>query len=99
MTKNETDSYIPIFLVCFFFFFFFFLLLFFFLTVHKCLCCINTGPVDLIHGPWEKLETSEKQNNALRSSNTPNYIIVLQAPLHQPLSTTVSTIVPVEAKF
>ena len=33
------------------------------------------------------------------SSNTPSYIIVKQAPLHQPLSTTVSAIVPVEAKF
>ena len=37
ITKNETDSYIPIFLV--------------FLTVRKFLSYINTGPDDFIHGP------------------------------------------------
>ena len=62
ITKNETDSYIPIFLV--------------FLTVRKFLSYINTGPDDFIYGPWEK-KTSDKQNNALGlSSNTPSYIIV-----------------------
>ena len=60
---------------------------------------MNTGPDDFIHGPWEKLETSDKQNNALRSSNKPSSIIVQQDPLHQSLSTTVSAIVLMEAKF
>ena len=36
------------------------------LTVHKFLSYINTGPNYFIHGPWEKLETSDKQNNAFR---------------------------------
>ena len=50
--SKVTDSYTPIFLV--------------FLTVRKFLSNINTGPDDFIHGPWEKLKTPDKQNNALR---------------------------------
>ena len=48
----------------------------FFLTVHKFISYINAGPDDFIHGPWEKLETSDKQNNALGSSNASIYIII-----------------------
>ena len=43
----------------------------FFLTVHKFLNFINTRPDDFIHGQWEKLETSDEQNNALRSMDYP----------------------------
>ena len=38
----------------------------FYLTVHKFLSYTNTELFDFIHCPWEKLETSDKQNKPLR---------------------------------
>ena len=44
------------------------------MIVHKFLIYINTGPYDFIHGPWEKLKTSDEQNNKIMlSQRTQSY--------------------------